>query len=161
MEGVNHEYLNLFLSSAVITNNKCLWYLNGKQYSTNQRGDKCLVSLADIQIDFAIDSNVFVNYGNGGYNQICSKQNQQKGAYLGTSIVSSGAKDNYYQFLNAQPIKYLTNARPEVVELLFFDEECNPVDMTGITDGVICLRYDYLPDKQTLREYFSTFYSTI
>lgn len=161
MDTVNYEYVYLFLANAdVQTGNEWTFYLQ-PQYYSNQRASKCAVSLADCNIDADVDDNILIQYTNGGFNFLSNEATSIAGGYLGKFEVSSGAKTNYYNFHLPEPIKILTAPRPNKITIRLYDSNTNPIDPLDITGGMIVLKYDYIPEKQALKEYFDAFYKTL
>ena len=161
MDNVNYEYVYLFLSNAnIVSGNEYTFYLL-PQYYTNQRASKCSVCLADCNIDADVDSNILIQYQNGGYNYLSNENSQIVGAYLGKLEVSTGAKTNYYSYQKPDTIKVLTTPRPNKITIRLYDSNADPIDSADVNSGMICLRYDYIPEKSAIEDYFRSFYKTL
>lgn len=146
------DYITLYSSDAVQSGGKLVWNIN-PEYQFKNRGQYCLVSLAEASVlDTDQDTNVVVVYKDG-QNASSSTNN---GAALGIIQVSSSHNNVvHHAYFGAEPVKYLTRARPTQIEL-----NTTQIDKTEITIGqaVFVLKFEYLNTEEAQATTLSTMY---
>jgi len=146
------DYITLYSSDAVQTGGRLVWNIN-PEYQFKNRGQYCLVSLAKASVlDTDQDTNVVVVYKDG-QNAGSSSNNA---AALGIIQVSSSHNNVvHHAYHGAEPVKYLTRARPTTIEL-----NLTQIDKTEITIGqaIFVLKFEYLNTEEAQATTLSTMY---
>lgn len=134
------------------------WDIPPSAYYYKDRGNMCLVSLADcaIQTDEDGYQNLTINYEGtltGGLakagNVTASKINNNVGTLAVGRYFDGSADAGYiWNFANGgtEPIKLLTAARPSTIRLYVYEGNKNEINFDGANnqDAIFVLRFDYL-----------------
>lgn len=147
------DYITLYSSDATQTGGQLVWNIN-PEYMFKNRGQYCLVSLAKAAVlDTDQDTNVVVVYKDG-QNAGSSSNN---GSALGIlQVTYTHNIETHHAYFGAEPVKYLTRARPTQIEL-----NTTTLDKTAITIGeaVFVLKYEYLNTEQAQATTLATLYT--
>lgn len=147
------DYITLYSADAIQTGGQLIWNVN-PEYQFKNRGNYCLVSLAKAAVlDTDQDTNVVVVYKDG-QNASSSTNN---GPALGIIQVSSSHNNVvHHAYHGAEPVKYLTRARPTQIEL-----NLTQLDKTAITiaNAVFVLKFEYLNNDEAQATTLATMYT--
>jgi hypothetical protein len=149
MNGANiKDYVTLFLNDAVVSANATLftWSIPATYYS-NQRSRVCSVSVVSANIITDVEfKTIILDYVNGGFNTYSSSNRRHIVAHLGVSDFTNKIFETSHR---SEPINLLTNARPDKIQLKFFDGFNNLLDEDDLNYGCITLAFTYYDAEET------------
>lgn len=148
------DYITLYSADAIQNGSSLVWNIS-PEYQFQNRGQYCLVSLAKAGVlDTDLNNNVVVVYKDG-QNASSSTNN---GAALGIIQVTTTPAGNeiHHAYYGAEPVKYLTRARPTQIEL-----NTTQLDKTAITidEAVFVLKFEYLKTEEAQAYTLATMYT--
>tara|TARA_R100000773_G_C4187857_1_gene94923 strand:+ start:49 stop:564 length:516 start_codon:yes stop_codon:yes gene_type:complete len=142
------DYITLFFEDATISNGVAEWSVPASSYYFQDRGPICLVSLADgIFNPNTGDDGLIIGYNgmNGSVAQEGSTDLIKNDvALLGTFQQASNVTmtEGCFVYMRTEPIKLLTQARPNKIRLYFFKAiNKNEFD---VDSGCVTLKFEYL-----------------
>jgi len=147
------DYITLYSSDATQTGGQLIWNVS-PEYQFKNRGQYCLVSLVKAAVlDTDQDTNVVITFKDG-QNASSSTNN---GAALGImQVCYSHNNVVHHAYHGAEPVKYLTRARPTQIEL-----NTTTLDKTAITiaNAIFVLKFEYLNTEQAQAYTLATMYT--
>ncbi len=139
------DYITLDLNNANVDGAESSWYIPSSAYLSNSKGLVCLVSIADASLlKLAIDDDVVVVYKSvlNGYS---SNNNCVLGHF--TRVYGTEYNTDVAHDYTPNNTRFMTPARPNNITLKFITTD--GVDKTGIDNGHITLKFEYLDPDTT------------
>jgi hypothetical protein len=152
MNGANiKDYVTLFLNDAVVSANATLftWSIPATYYS-NQRSRVCSVSVVSANIITDVElKTIILDYVNGGFNTYSSSNGRHIVAHLGVSDFTNKIFETSHR---SEPINLLTNARPDKIQLKFFNGLNGSLNEDDLDFGCITLAFTYYDAEETNKQ---------
>ena len=143
------DYVTLFFDESLTVFNSTLftWSIPASYYS-NQRSRVCSVSIvsANISTRGQYKTAISIDYVNGGFNTYSSSNRRHIVAHLGVSDFTNKIFETSHR---SEPINLLTNARPDKIQLKFFDGFNDLLDIDDLNYGCITLAFTYYDAEET------------
>lgn len=160
------DYVTLFVDDAASTtgtdlaNGKLVWNIPINSYYFKDRGNVCLMSIADAALPRELGENVVI-MTQQGFNGTTSQVDSAAADKINADLAAIGSFTNMtttplsnfrMKFSSPEPIKLLTAAKPRQITLFVFDEDKTAKDMSSQPldrEGHFTIKFQYVnPEKQ-------------
>ena len=142
------DYVTLFFDDSLTVFNSTLftWSIPVSYYS-NQRSRVCSVSIVSANISTDVEfKTIILDYVNGGFNTYSSSDRRNIVAHLGVSDFTNKIFETSH---SSEPINLLTNARPDKIQLKFFNGLNGSLNEDDLNFGCITLAFTYYDAEET------------
>jgi hypothetical protein len=142
------DYVTLFFDESLTVFNSTLftWSIPVSYYS-NQRSRVCSVSIVSANISTDVEfKTIILDYVNGGFNTYSSSDRRNIVAHLGVSDFANKVFETSHV---TEPIRLLTNARPDKIQLKFLKDDNTEIVYNDMYGGCITLAFTYYDAEET------------
>ena len=148
------DYVTLFFDESLTVFNSTLftWSIPASYYS-NQRSRVCSVSIVDATITTdTLFKSILIDYINGGFNSYSTAKRRNVIGQM-SIVETSGGLSTYVISHVSEPIRLLTNARPDKIQIKLLKTDNTEIRDTDIyfigAGGCITLAFTYYDAEET------------